>query len=99
MKFKTGEPVTDATMPPALENDEQPPALENDEQPPALENDEQPLYVATVHRAFGAPSVYFGTFVSLDALKSWCDTHGLAVSILELTDPNSDPDTWWFKPR
>lgn len=60
-----------------------------------VEPDPGPQYIALKHRASGSPTVYWGPFTSLESLQLWATTHGLQVSVLELTDPTSDPRAWW----
>jgi hypothetical protein len=53
-------------------------------------------YAAVRYRAAGSSPVWFGPFPSLDAVKRFIDDTGVGMAIIELVDPKSDPDTWWF---
>lgn len=56
------------------------------------------LYIATHRRAFGASTLQWGPFTTLDGLKRWADKHNLTVAIETLIDPHSNPSEWWELP-
>ena len=57
---------------------------------------EKSCWVAYKIRACGSPTVYWGPFATFIELTEWADKHSLVVSAVELKDPNSDTETWWY---
>ena len=39
-------------------------------------------------------SVYWGPFDVFEEIREWVKEHGIAVQILPLNDPDSNPDEW-----
>lgn len=44
------------------------------------------MFIAVRHRTAGSPSVYFGPFESVDAVRRWAEDNNLGVLILELNE-------------
>lgn len=43
--------------------------------------------VASYHRAFSSPSLYFGPFATMAELRDWANQVNLSVSVTELIEP------------
>jgi hypothetical protein len=81
-RFKTGEPVRDA------------PRHDFWGLPDDVDLDAARPCIAVVTRV--GPSVHWGPFASLADLGRWADANDLRVGVIVLTDPASDPSTWWY---
>lgn len=59
--------------------------------PPApAESPVETSYVVEQHRAFGASSVRFGPFATIDEAWAWCKERGLTCSVYPVNSPTVD---------
>ncbi|MGA0848621.1 MAG: hypothetical protein ACO3RX_01600 [Chthoniobacterales bacterium] len=52
-------------------------------------------WIAFKTRAFDSGTIYWGPFSTYAELEEWANRNEIAVSVVELKDPNSDPADWW----
>lgn len=52
-------------------------------------------YIVVKNRAAGSPSVYWGSFASVEEAERWATKHRLIAGVIEVRHPDTPEHEWW----